>query len=89
MDEVLYKQFRGLPIFKSKDYIKWLRKQYPDKTIHHLTGSMTGIKLNDYLLIPLTIQEHEEAERHKIEFFNNNLSKSVKLLFEYVKELEK
>ena len=89
MKEILYKQLRNLPCYKNADYLKWLRERNPDKTIHHLIGSMTGIKLNDYLLIPLTIQEHEEAERHKIEFCIDNLHIALNNLFEWVNTITK
>lgn len=88
-NETLYKQLRNLPTRKSKKYMDWVKKKYPDLQRHHLLGSMTGIKLNDYLLVPVTHQEHEHAERNKMDYAIKNLHKSLNLLFEYIKELEK
>ena len=87
-DKGLYKRLRNLPVFRSKQYLQWVKEKYPEKERHHLIGSMTGIKLNDYLLIPLTHSEHLEAEKNKSDFAIDNLHLSLKLLFEYVKELE-
>lgn len=86
MSEVLYKQFRELPVFKSKDYIKWLHNQYPNKELHHLTGSMTGIKLHDCFIVPLTREQHIKAETDKIGFFNNHLHEAIKNLITYLKQ---
>lgn len=87
--ENLYKRLRNLPIRKSKKYMDWVKKKYPDKEIHHCLGSMTGIKLNDLLVMPVTREQHLEAERNKIDFAIDNLPQSLNLLFEYIKELEK
>ncbi len=87
-NEILYKKLRNLPIRKSKKYMDWVKAKYPHKEIHHIIGSMTGIKLNDYLLIPLTHEEHEMAERHKIDMCIQGLPESLNILFEYIKELE-
>lgn len=88
-NEIQYKRLRNLPTRKSKKYMDWVKAKYPHKERHHLLGSMTGIKLNDYLLIPLTHAEHERAEKHKIDFCIEHLPESLNLLFEYLKELEK
>lgn len=88
MNEILFKQLRNLPARKSKKFMAWVKKKYPDKQRHHLLGSMTGIKLNDFLLKPVTHTEHEHAEKHKIDFAINNLPESLDLLFEYIKYLE-
>ena len=84
MNEILYKQFRELPVFKSKGYIKWLKNKYPNKECHHLTGSMTGIKLHDCFIAMVTRAEHIEAEKHKIEFFNNHLTEAIRNLINYL-----
>ena len=85
MNEILYKQFRELPVYKDKNYLKWLRVKYPDKELHHLTGSMTGIKLHDCFIVPVTRAEHIKAEANKIQFFNDNLHIAIKLFMEYNK----
>lgn len=88
-NEHLYKQIRNIPSFKSKKFIKWVKAKYPEREIHHSIGSMTGIKLNDFLVVPVTRHEHERAEKHKIDFCIENLPKSLNILFEYIKEIEK
>ncbi len=86
--EILYKQFRNLPARKSPRYLAWLRKRYPDKQVHHLIGSMTGIKLNDLLCVAVTAEEHEQAEREKIKFFGERLSESINNLIIYLEEIK-
>jgi hypothetical protein len=86
--EILYKQLRNLQSRKSGKFKKWIKKEYPGKDMHHLLGSMTGIKLNDYLLLPLTRTEHMKAEKSKIEFAVDNLPKSLNILFDYIEYLE-
>jgi hypothetical protein len=49
---------------------------------------MTGIKLNDYLLAPVTHTEHQRAEALKIDFCIDNLAPALKELFNYIKYLE-
>lgn len=87
--ENLYKRLRNLPVRKSQKYMDWVKKKYPELQRHHLLGSMTGIKLNDFLLVPVTHQEHEHAERNKMDYAIKNLHKSLNLLFTYIEELEK
>lgn len=86
--EALYKRLRNLPIRKSKKYMDWVKAKYPHHQRHHLIGSMTGIKLNDYLLVPVTHVEHEHAERNKLDYAIKHLHTSLNLLFEYLEELE-
>ena len=87
-NEVFFKRLRNLPAYKSKQYMEWVKAKHPDKERHHLLGSMTSIKLNDYLLLPVTHAEHERAERNKIDFAIDNLPQSLNLLFEYTAKLE-
>jgi len=88
-NETLYKQLRNIqPVYRSKKFINWVKAKYPQYEVHHLLGSMTGIKLNDYLVKPVTRREHLEAEQHKIDFAIDNLARSLNILFEYIKHLE-
>lgn len=87
-NETLYKQLRNLPSRKSPKFMEWVKRKHPDKQRHHLLGSMTGIKLNDLLLLPVTHEQHEKAERNKIDFCIDNLPQSLNLLFEYISYLE-
>ena len=87
-NEITYKRLRNLPIRKSEKYLKWLKKRNPELQRHHLIGSQTGIKLNDYLMLLVTQEQHAKAERNKIDFCIDNLPQSLNLLFEYIKEIE-
>lgn len=88
MSNILYKQLRGLPVYRSDKFLKWVKAKYPDRDMHHLIGAMTAIKLNDYLILPLTREEHIQAESKKGEFAVDNLPRSLNILFEYIKEIE-
>lgn len=85
MTEALYKRLRSLKVRRSEAYKKWLKKKYPGKELHHLIGSMTGIKLNDYLLLPVDRETHLGAEAQKREFCIEHLHESLGLLFEYIR----
>jgi len=87
-NEHIYKRLRNIPSFKSAKFLKWFKAKYPDREAHHIIGSMTGIKLNDYLLLPVTREEHYKAEAYKTDYAIDNLHISLKILFEYIKELE-
>jgi hypothetical protein len=84
----LYKQLRNMPIYRSKKYLKWLKENCPDLEPHHLIGSQTSIKLNDYLVNMVSREEHQRAEKEKEEHFSGNLAQSLNRLFKYVQYLE-
>ncbi len=74
---------------KSRRYLQWAKMQHPDKDLHHLLGSTVGRKFTDYLVVPITHEEHLLiAERFKALFFIQNLHKAIKLLIKYVQYLE-
>ncbi len=89
MTNPLYHRLRNIPVYKSKKFLKWVKDKYPTLETHHLLGSMTGVKLCDYLVKPVTREEHELAECNKSEFAVDNLHTSLKILFEYISEIEK
>lgn len=86
MTEILFKQLRNLKPRHSKHYLKWLKVKFPGMELHHLLGSMGSLKLNDFLVVPVTREEHLKAERNKIQFFEDNLAKCLNLIFEYLEE---
>lgn len=73
---------------KSKQYLNWVRKGFPSLELHHLFGSHTGSKTTDYMILPLTREEHQLAELMKSEFAIDNLHIALNILQTYVKYLE-
>ena len=75
------------PILKSNKYIAWLKTQPNNagKDPHHLIGSQGALKLTDYLIVMVTREEHERAERAKIAFFFDNLHIAINNLIYYVR----
>lgn len=73
----------------SESYREYLKKRFPDKDLHHLLGSFTGMKISDSLLIPLSRKEHNEVHKlTKDEVLEMYLAKSINLLQDYIKYLE-
>ena len=89
LEKALYIRLKDyLDKCKSPQYLKWVRNKYPDKELHHLTGSHIGSKTTDYLILPLTRAEHEEAEKRKSEYAIEHLHESLNILQSYIKYLE-
>ena len=57
-------------------------------TPHHVFGSYTGIKTSDYATIPVTPEEHKDADEHRSEFAIANLHKLFGILIHRIKQLE-
>jgi len=73
----------------SESYREYLKKRFPDKDLHHLLGSFTGMKISDSLLIPLSRKEHNEVHKlTKDEVLEMYLAKSINLLQDYIKYLK-
>lgn len=89
--ELLYKQLRNLPVFHSPDFLNFVSGIYPGYDIHHLTGSMGSVKLNDGLVIPIKsrLDHNNVADKYRGIFCINNLAEAIKLLELYVTHLEK
>ena len=77
-----------LPITRGNKYLKWLKDKYPHLEPHHLLGSQGKIKLTDYLVVMVTREEHQIAEKYKIAFFTSNLHRSLIHLIQYIQHLE-
>lgn len=86
--EILFKQLRNLPPRHSARFIKWLKGKYPNHECHHLLGSMGSLKLNDFLAVPVTREEHIKADANRIDFLSDNLAESLNLIFEYIEFIE-
>jgi hypothetical protein len=85
---ILKKMLRNGGVFHSKKYLNHLRETYPTLEPHHIIGSMTGIKLNDYLIVMLTREQHQKEHREPTEF-NILLVDALFNLFNYLKEVER
>ena len=85
--KVLYMQIKRLvPPVRDKKYLDWVRTKHPEKEIHHLFGSYIAGKRTDYLVLPLTREQHLEAEKNKSEFAIEHLAESIALLITYLEQ---
>lgn len=86
-EEILYKQFRNIPPLRLKEYQDWLHKKFPDKEIHHLTGSMGSLKLHDCFSLPTTRKEHTEYHNGNTQqVFIDNIAYSIRLFLQFLQE---
>lgn len=84
--DVLYNSIKStIGFHRSKKHLKWLRELGEP---HHLFGSYTGIKTSDYAAIPLTREQHNEAEKDKSHFAITHLHILIKILIRRIIELE-
>ena len=88
-DEIYNRVKNNVGFDKSKRFIKWQHENYPNKEVHHLAGSFTGIKTSDYFSMPVMREEHLHAEKNKSQFCVDNLHIYLRIFFEYVKDCEK
>lgn len=84
--EILFKQFKNLiPVLRCKEYIDYMHKRFPDKELHHLTGSFGPLKLHDAFVIPFTREQHQNAHNGNIEkVFIDNIAIAIKYFFEFL-----
>jgi len=81
---------------KAPHYHKYLEEQFPglkkeNKTlfVHHILGSASARKkYTDYLVVPLTLEEHAKVHKNLPFWFMMYLPKAIKLLNGYVIHLE-
>ena len=84
--DVLYNSIKStIGFHRSKKHLEWLRELGEP---HHLFGSYTGIKTSDYAAIPLTREQHNEAEKNKSYFAVTHLHILIKILIQRIIELE-
>ena len=86
----LYNRLKNTVGFdRSPKFIKWLHAKYPGKIQHHCFGSYSqNLKTSDYCSVPLTIEEHEIAEKDKSNFVIDNIHVMLKIMIDYIKFLE-
>jgi hypothetical protein len=76
-------------VWKSKDYIKYLKERFPGQDLHHLLGSFTSCKITDSLIVPLSREEHGRVHKMtKDECLETYLATAINLLQEYITRLE-
>ncbi|MGE5681608.1 MAG: hypothetical protein ACM34K_12090 [Bacillota bacterium] len=54
----------------------------------HLIGSMGALKLNDYLVVMRSREEHFRRHNNGFEDFNSDLATALENIFDYVEFLE-
>lgn len=72
-----------LPVNHSKNYIKHLREKYPRKTLHHIIHRSN----TDYLIVPLSMEEHEKRHKNPNLYFHEDLIKALTELFLYLEKI--
>jgi hypothetical protein len=85
-----HQKFRNEISFeRAPEYHEYLHDLSPKMVLHHLLGSASKrLKYTDYLVVPLTIEDHEKAHKNTALFFMLNLPTAIKLLIGYVQYLE-
>ena len=87
-EKILYGRFKHyFNIFHSPKYLRWLAKDQPELTTHHIVSRRV-----DYLAVRISWKKHVDgrgsAEQNKIKFFFENLHEALNNLFRYIKHLE-
>lgn len=85
-NEVLrYRHILGFE--KSKKYLEWMKKKFPNMDIHHILGSYMGKKMTDLLVVPINHKFHIEiVTGNEGKYFLVYLPTALKYLQQYAKE---
>lgn len=88
-NDVIYNSLKNKVGFeKDAAYLRFIRETY-HQTPHHLFGSFSQkLKTTDYTAIPVTEEEHREAELDKSNFAIKNLWKLIRTLIAYIQYLK-
>ena len=73
---------------RSKKFKKWFHDEYPDRQMHHVFGSYTGIKTSDYCSAFVDDALHTYAEKYKSEFAIEFLPRMINVMQRYIIYLE-
>ena len=85
-EDIIYNNLKtNIGFDKSESHLDFVR-QFGEP--HHLFGSYTGMKTSDYAVIPVTREQHIEAEKDKSGFAIANLHKLFGILIKRIKSLE-
>ncbi len=88
-NDIIFNRIKNTVGFhKSKKFKKWFHEVFEGAEQHHGCGSYSGIKTSDYFSVPLTHQEHLEAEKNKSDFCVNNIEKFINVMQRYIIHLE-
>jgi len=75
-----------LPVERHEGILNFIRNQ--GKIPHHFTRSFTAKKHNDFLVYPVTFEEHEIVQDANNEDEDEAVLKIIKNLIAYIKHLE-
>ena len=87
-DELFNRIKDSIGFYVSGDHCKWLRETFPGREHHHLFGSYTGLKTSDYGRLPVTREQHINAEKDKSGFAIDNLHNLISILIKRIRFLE-
>jgi mannitol-1-phosphate/altronate dehydrogenase len=84
-EKIIFSRFRNIYLRhgKSPAYIAYLRKRFPGKEIHHVYGSVHGMKSSDFGTVPVDPVEHREKQNDP-RWCYDQMYLAVELLIEYV-----
>ncbi len=90
-EDIIYNNLKtNVGFHRSKKFKKWFHKEYPGMIMHHVFGSYSQrLKTSDYCSIPLTVGDHEIAERDKSTIAIEGLGLMLKVMQKYIIYLEK
>lgn len=74
--------------WKNKEFLDFIREEYPDKDPHHLLGSLGSLKISDSLIAPLNRIEHDKADKMREEYFLLYLPFAINILQKYIDKLQ-
>lgn len=88
--DILYNGLKNTVGFhRSKKFKDWFHKQYQNKVMHHAFGSYSqSIKTSDYCSIPVTEEQHNQAEKDKSAFAMAHLGEMINTMQDYIIYLE-
>lgn len=87
-ERILFRQFRSIAAKYGKNpkYIKWLRKKYPNKEIHHVFGSYMSRKSSDLCTVPVNPTEHR-LKQNDPDWSYSQIPQMFDLLLQFITEL--
>ncbi len=84
-----YRFYLGFQKFPK--YLKYIGQKYINSNtgfeqLHHCLGSVKGKKFTDALIIPLTAEDHNWAEKQKADYFVKYFHQSVAYFVTYARQ---
>ena len=88
--DILYNGLKNSVGFhRSKKFKEWFHNEFPGYEQHHGAGSYTGIKTSDYFSMPVTSEQHTQAEKDKSAFCMAHLPDFINTMQKYIIYLER